>query len=121
MVAWTTLGSVGIFAGSVTLSLALLHDVIRRKVLPQQDANRAMSPLGPIAVLQIICSLPIILVVYTLASIRAQFGKIVTWRGVRYRIVPPTGVQVLRYRPFGVAESYAMPHGRGAIDIFKEA
>jgi hypothetical protein len=119
--AWTALGTLAIYAASAVFSLALLHRVIRRNVLPRQESSPAMRPLGLGALVRIVASLPVILAVYTLASVRAQFARRVVWRGVKYRVVPPNGLQIIQYRPFGAVTHEAAPHVRAAIDSLRRA
>ena len=80
-----------------------------------------MGPLGLAALVKIIAALPVILAVYTLASVRAQFARTVVWRGVEYRVVPPTGLQIIDYRPFAAVERQAMPHFRPAVNSLRKA
>jgi len=119
--AWMAFGSLAIYAASVVFSLAFLHRTIRRNILPRQGSNNTMSPLSLGALARIVGSLPIILAVYTLASVWAQFARTVVWRGVKYRVVPPNGLQIIQYRPFGAAEREAIPYGRGTVDSLRKA
>lgn len=61
--------------------------------------GRNLPPLKGRAAVRLFASLPVSLVVHTYATLAAAVARFVTWRGIRYQVMPPRGLVLLGYTP----------------------
>jgi len=92
------LGAIGGYVAVVATSILAMDRTVRDTAFSHQGLTDARPPAMR-SLTRIVTAAPAALIVYTFSLVHAWWSRAVVWRGVKYRVVPPHGVQVVAYRP----------------------